>query len=65
MFDEVDEGTAIYKVTDKGPLVKRFVSYEGMGPDCYLKLTPAATQMIRGDAPHSARIPEKIPSPKV
>ena len=51
MFDEVDEGMAAYKVTDKSPLGKHFVNYEGMGSDWYLKLTGAATQMIRGDAP--------------
>jgi hypothetical protein len=64
MFDEVDEGTAIYKVTDKSPSGKHFVNYEGMGSDWYLKLTGAATQMIRGDAPHSAKIPEKMPFPR-
>jgi hypothetical protein len=58
MFDEVDEGTAIYKVTEKSPSGKHFVDYEGMGADWYLKLTGAATQMIRGDAPHSAKILE-------
>jgi hypothetical protein len=35
-----------------------------MGSDWYLKLTGAATQMIRGDVPHSAKIPEKIPFPR-
>jgi hypothetical protein len=64
MFDEADEGTAIYKVTDKSPLGKHFVNYEGMGSDCYLKLTGAATQMIRRNGPHSAKIPEKIAFPK-
>jgi hypothetical protein len=64
MFDEVDEGTAIDKVTDKSPLGKHFVNYEGMGSDWYLKLTGAATQMIRDHTPHSAKIPEKMPFPK-
>src|SRR5262249_21388801 len=64
MFDEVDEGTAIYKVADPTPVGEHFVTYEGMGSDWYLKLTGAATLMIRGDAPHSAKIPEKIPFPK-
>ena len=35
-----------------------------MGPDWYLMLTGAATQMIRGGAPHSAKVPEKIHFPK-
>ena len=64
LFDEVDEGTAIHKVADKSPLGKHFVNDEGMGSDWYLKLTGAATQMIRGDAPHSAKIPERMPLPK-
>ena len=42
-------------------LGKHFVNYEGTGSDWYLKLTCAATQMIRDDAPHSAEIPEKMP----
>jgi hypothetical protein len=35
-----------------------------MGSDWFLKLTGAATQMIRGSAPHSAKIPERIVFPK-
>ena len=60
----VDEGTAIDKATDRSPLGKNFVNYEGMGLDWYLKLTGAATQMIRGDAPCSAKIPEKMLFPQ-
>ena len=58
MFDEVDEGTAIYKVADKTPVGKYFVTYEGMPNDWYLKLTGAATRMIRGDEPLSRTDPE-------
>ena len=64
MFDEVDEGTAIYKVADKTPVGKYFVTYEGLPNDWYLKLTGAATRMIRGDAPLSKKIPDELPSPK-
>ena len=64
MFDEVDEGTAIYKVADKTPVGKYFVTYEGLPSDCYLKLTGAATRMIRGEIPLSMTIPEKLPLPK-
>jgi hypothetical protein len=63
MFDEVDEGTAIYKVTDQTPVGKHFVTYEGLPSDYYLKLTGAATQMIRGTAPYSEKIPAKLPEP--
>jgi hypothetical protein len=61
MFDEVDEGTAIYKVENKVPVGKYFVSYEGLPSDRYLKLTGAATKMIRGETPLSRRIPEPLP----
>lgn len=64
MFDEVDEGTAIYKVADQTPVGKHFVTYEGLPTDWYLKLTGAATLMLRGDAPLSEKIPAKIPFPK-
>jgi hypothetical protein len=64
MFDEVDEGTAIYKVADRTPVGKHFVNYEGLPTDYYLRLTGAATRMIRGDAPPSAKIPEALASPK-
>ncbi len=64
MFDEVDEGTAIYKVADKTPVGKYFVTYEGLPSDWYLKLTGAATKMIRGDAPLSEKIPEKLAGPE-
>lgn len=53
MFDEVNEGTAIYKVANQTPVGKYFVTYEGLPSDYYLKLTGAATKMIRGDAPLS------------
>jgi hypothetical protein len=60
MFDEVDEGTAIFKVANKTPVAKYFVTYEGLPSDWYLKLTGAATRMIRGDAPISRTIPAEI-----
>jgi hypothetical protein len=62
MFDEVDEGTAIYKVSNTIPVGKYFATYEGLPSDYYLKLTGAATKMIRGDAPLSATIPAELPA---
>jgi hypothetical protein len=64
MFDEVDEGTAIYKVSNDVPVGKYFVTYEGLPSDWYLKLTGAATQMMRGEAPLSEKIPERLPFPR-
>jgi hypothetical protein len=63
MFDEVDEGTAIYKVSNTIPVGKYFVTYEGLPSDWYLKLTGAATQMIRGETPLSKQIPVRLPLP--
>ena len=58
MFDEVDEGTAIFKVTNDPPTQAHFVGYEGLSSDWYLRLTGAATRMIRGEIPLSEKIPE-------
>lgn len=60
MFDEVDEGTAIYKVADQTPVGEHFVTYEGLPSDWYLRLTGAATKMIRGDTPLSQKIPDPL-----
>ena len=60
MFDEVNEGTAIYKVANQTPVGKYFVTYEGLPSDWYLRLTGAATQMIRGEIPWSETIPKKL-----
>lgn len=63
MFDEVNEGTAIYKVSNQIPVGRYFVTYEGLPSDYYLRLTGAATQMIRGKRPMSTRIPTELPVP--
>jgi len=64
MFDEVNEGTAIYKVANDVPVGKYFVTYEGLPSDYYLKLTGAATRMIRSEIPLSDEIPHDLPPPK-
>jgi hypothetical protein len=62
MFDEVNEGTAIYKVANETPVGQNFVTLEGLPTDWYLRLTGAATRMIRGQAPLSETIPESPPA---
>jgi hypothetical protein len=58
MFDEVDEGTAIYKVTNEPPVGEStFVTYEGLPSDHYLKLVGAATKMIAGKTSLSEQMP--------
>ncbi len=57
MFDEVDEGTAIFKVTSSPPTQGRFVGYEGLPSDWYLRLVGEGTRMLREKLP----IPREIP----
>ena len=54
MFDEVDEGTAIFKCTNNPP-VGNFVTYEGLPSDYYLKLTGEAGAYLRQQAPQQQR----------
>lgn len=51
MFDEVDEGTAIFKVTNDPPTQAHFVGYEGLPSDWYLRLTGEGTELLRGERP--------------
>jgi hypothetical protein len=60
MFDEVDEGTAIFKCTNEPPVGDgvKFLTYEGLPSDFYLRLTGDGAKMLRGELP----ITEKVPS---
>jgi hypothetical protein len=52
MFDEVDEGTAIFKVTNDvpdGEGKSQFVPLEGLPSDFYLKLVGQGTRLVRGE----------------
>ena len=48
MFDEVDEGTAIFKVTNSPPKPGYFATYDDLPSDWYLRLTGAGSKLIRG-----------------
>jgi len=50
MFDEVDEGTAIFKVTNDYPIGAHFLGLEGMPSDAYLKLAGEGTKLIHETA---------------
>ncbi len=59
MFDEVDEGTAIFKCTNDPPVGEdvAFLTYQGLPSDHYLRLTGTGGKMLRGEIPVSKSIP--------
>jgi hypothetical protein len=59
MFDEVDEGTAIFKCTNEAPVGDgvKFLTYEGLPNDFYLQLTGNGAKMLRGELPVSDKLP--------
>jgi hypothetical protein len=57
MFDEVDEGTAVFKVTSSPPAPGQFVGYEGLPSDWYLRLVGEGARMLRGQRPVTPDIP--------
>jgi hypothetical protein len=62
MFDEVNEGTAIFKCSDNPPVsnIARFINMDGLPSDHYLWLTGEAGKMLRKEKPLSLTIPKKI-----
>ena len=60
MFDEVDEGTAVFKLASSsrvdGPVIHRDTAYPS---DWYLRLVREGSRMIRGQRPISQEIPIK------
>ena len=57
MFDEVDEGTAIFKITDNPPPQAHFATLEGMPSDTYLHLAGEGTAMLLGRRERTAEPP--------
>ncbi|HUI07864.1 MAG TPA: glycoside hydrolase family 71/99-like protein [Verrucomicrobiae bacterium] len=57
MFDEVDESTAIFKVTNTPPPQGYFVTYEGYPSDWYLRLAAEGSKMLAGESPITPTIP--------
>jgi hypothetical protein len=51
MFDEVNEGTAIFKVTNTPPAQGYFVPMDAQPSDLYLRITGEGTLMLRANAP--------------
>jgi len=60
MFDEVDEGTAVFKCTNDPPAGESpFVTYEGLPSDHYLWLTGMGAKALRGEIPLTDALPER------
>ena len=57
MFDEVDEATAIFKVSNTPPDEAQFQTFEGLPSDWYLRLTGEGTKVIRGEQEATASLP--------
>jgi hypothetical protein len=59
MFDEVDEGTAVFKCTNQPPVgqLSKFVGCEGLPSDFYLRLVGAGTRLLRGEIPLQDSVP--------
>lgn len=67
MFDEVNEGTAIFKCTDNPPVsdAVQFITMDGKPSDHYLWLTGEAGRMLRNEKPLSLKMPERQRPPEV
>jgi hypothetical protein len=61
MFDEVNEGTAIFKCTDNPPVSDKaqFAGMDGKPSDLYLWLTGEASKMLRKEKALSFKMPER------
>ena len=61
MFDEVNEGTAIFKVSNNPPVSEhaKFADLDGRPSDWYLWLTGQAAKMLRREIPLSFKMPER------
>lgn len=58
MFDEIDEGTAIFKCTNKPPIGdSKFLTYDGLPTDHYLWLTGEITKYFHQEKP----LPQSMP----
>lgn len=64
MFDEMDEGTAIFKCSNRPPAGEsKFVTEEDVPTDHYLWLTGMGGRVLRGETPATERIPTRERKP--
>lgn len=60
MFDEVDEGTAIFKISNNPPVGEvKFLADPAVEPDRYLWLSGQIGRMLRGEIPASMEMPQR------
>jgi hypothetical protein len=60
MFDEIDEGTAIFKCTDDVPVGDSpLLTYQGRPSDHYLWLVGEIGRMVRGEVPPTPALPAR------
>lgn len=61
MFDEVNEGTAIFKVSNEPPVSKTasFADNDGQPSDHYLWLTGEASKILKREKPLTFKMPER------
>ncbi|MEM9399813.1 MAG: glycoside hydrolase family 71/99-like protein [Verrucomicrobiota bacterium] len=57
MFDEMDEGTQIFKVSNKVPEGNTFLTYKPHEPDYYLRLTGKISELMKGEIKASDSMP--------
>jgi hypothetical protein len=59
MFDEVDEGTAIFKCTNNPPASggSKFLTLDGLASDFYLHLAGQAGKLLRDEIPLDTAVP--------
>jgi hypothetical protein len=60
MFDEIDEATALFKVSNDPPVGETpFLTYEGLPADHYLWLSGQIGKMMRGEIPATDDMPKR------
>ena len=61
MFDEIDEGTAIFKCTGDSPVSSKteFIGMDGKPSDHYLFLAGEASRTLKGERELSAKMPQR------